>query len=98
MVVVHSLNLTMIAILVSTTKPRHLVETFWAAGVRFAPNGDPNLLKMVDHVMTYGLQITDEQHKKDMLAIVTRGVQTALKERWHNIRSAHRTAMKKEGE
>ena len=88
----------MIAILVSTTKQRHLGATFWTIGIRFAPNGDPNLLKMVDHVMTIGLQVTDEQHKQDMLDIVTRGVQTALKERWHNIRSAYRTAMKKEGE
>lgn len=51
----------------------------------------------VDYCIEHALDVKDEQHGKDLRPMVTKAVLVSVKDRWKNVRSAHRTAMKKRG-
>lgn len=54
--------------------------------------------KAVDYCINYPLGVEDPTHRRQMRPIVTKTISKSLKERWHNVRSRHRTAMKNKGE
>lgn len=80
------------------TSKRKIAETWWAEGFRFMQPGGMVLNRAVDYCIRHALDVKNEQHAKDLRPMVTKAVLQSVKDRWKNVRSAHRTAMKKKGE
>ena len=76
---------------------RLIGETWWAQGFRFMQPGGIVLQRAVDYCLVHALNCTHQQHGADMRPMVTKAVLQSVKDRWKNVRSAHRTAMKKKG-